>query len=74
MLNTALVFESSPQAMELLLEAFFKVQPDKHVQAFRLYWHMRGIDVKTNGQRFDLRGKPVAMGKSLDQAAREYGR
>ncbi len=47
---------------------------DKHIQAFRLYWRMRGVDVKTNGQRFDLRGKPVDPSKSLEQAAREYRR
>lgn len=58
--------------VELFVDAW--CQQDRHTQAFRLHWHMRGIDIKTNGQRFDLRGNPVAMGKSLDQAAREYGR
>jgi hypothetical protein len=37
MLNTALVFESTPKAMEVLLESFFGMQPDKHVQDWR--WH-----------------------------------
>lgn len=48
-------------------------QQDKHAQAFRLYWHMRGVDVRVNGQVFNLRGVPQ-YGKSYEQVAREYGR
>lgn len=48
-------------------------QQDKHMQAFRLHWHMRGVEIKTNGQVFNLRGVPQ-YGKSLEQMAREYGR
>lgn len=57
---------------EIFIDALCK--QDKHIQAFRLYWHMRGVDVHTNGQRFDLRGNRIDAGKSLEQAAREYGR
>lgn len=56
---------------EIFVDAF--CQQDKHAQAFRLYWHMRGVDVRVNGQVFNARGVPQ-YGKSLEQVAREYGR
>ena len=46
---------------------------DKHIQAFRFYWHMRGVDIRRNGQVFNLRGV-VQHGKSYEQVAKEYGR
>lgn len=45
-----------------------------HIQAFRWYWSCRGVNVKTNGQRFDMRGNRIDPSKTLEQAAREYGR
>lgn len=37
MLNTNMVIPSSPRNMEVLLEAFFNVQTNEHVKAWR--WH-----------------------------------
>lgn len=47
-------------------------QQDKHAQEFRFYWRMRGVDIRRNGQIFNLRGIPQ-HGKSYEQVAKEYG-
>lgn len=74
MLNKNVNFKSDTSCIEAMLEAFFCVQPDKHVQDFRFHWHCRGVDVHTNGWRYDLRGNRIDPSKTLEQAAREYGR
>jgi hypothetical protein len=49
------------------------VRQDEHTKAFRWYWFTRGVEIKTNGQIFDARGKAY-YGKSYEQVAREYRR
>lgn len=46
---------------------------DKHIQEFRFHWHMRGVDIRHNGQIFNLRGIQQ-YGKNYGQIAKEYGR
>ena len=46
---------------------------NEHIKAFRWYWFTRGVEIKTNGQIFDARGKAY-YGKSYEQVAREYRR
>jgi hypothetical protein len=47
------------------------VRQDEHTKAFRWYWFRRGVEIKTNGQIFDARGRAY-YGKSYEQVAREY--
>lgn len=47
------------------------VKQDEHIKAFRWYWFRRGVEIKTNGQIFDNRGKAHYC-KSYEQVAREY--
>lgn len=48
-------------------------QQDKHMQAFRFYWHCRGVDIRKNGWRYDLRGNRYPMNWSNEQIAQGYG-
>jgi hypothetical protein len=49
------------------------IKQDEHTKAFRWYWFTRGVEIKTNGQIKDARGK-YYVGVSYEQVAREYAR
>ncbi len=46
---------------------------DEHAISFRWHWFNRGVDIRRNGQVFNLRGI-AQYGKSYEQIAKEYGR
>ncbi len=49
MLNTNVVFPSTSSNIELMLEAFFCVQHNEHMKAWRWHLYERGISVDRYG-------------------------
>lgn len=45
---------------EIFADTF--VQQADHIKAWRYYWWTRGVDMRTNGRRYDLRGNPIDGG------------
>lgn len=48
MSNHSIAFQSTPENLELLMEAFFKVEPKEHVKAWNWHQLTKDNDVRNN--------------------------
>lgn len=44
-------------------------QKDEHVKSFRWFWYCRGVDVRKNGRRYDLRGELIQDAQFVEAEA-----
>ena len=46
-------------------------QQQEHVKDFRWFWYCRGVDVRKDGRRYDLRGNPMPERSELREPLEE---